>query len=48
MGAEYRNVKREDLHVHLAACKETYMATNMKMTYVGSRGSWMWSEGGGC
>ena len=39
MGAEYRKTKMEDLHVHMAASKETYMGTNIQMTYMGSRGS---------
>ena len=45
MGEEYRKIKTIDLHVRMVASKETYMGANMKITYVGSRGSQRWSDG---
>ena len=45
MGDKYKMMG--DLHVRMVASEETYMGANMKMTYVGSRGSQMWSDEGG-
>jgi len=44
--AKYIKLKTGDLLVLILASQETYIGANKKMTYVGSGGSQMWSDGG--